>query len=316
MSQLVIETDTIKKGVLYFFAVAGIAIVGCWIGMGIMNYCISEAVQLTTAPSASSATASAPAEVSPVQQYPYVIEFTVLATSFSNGHYQVDTNTGSILYMPDFATWNSMLLHDSYSATIMGVEPNGALDAGTVSRVSLSGTFPTLPQAIQASPYPMALAFTVSSTTITNGNYEVITTTGQTLHLSDYETWNAMFPQDTYSATITGSEDDGSLDASTITPAQVNYPAGTSQVGNVMALPTTWTLQGSQHTGTVSLYPGGTGQATIDSYPTVSFTYVLAADGTEGTASYNLWSIPFAYNPATHVITSPHYPGAELVPAG
>ncbi len=50
MSQLVIETDTIKKGVLYFFAVAGIAIVGCWIGMGIMNYCISEAAQLTSAP--------------------------------------------------------------------------------------------------------------------------------------------------------------------------------------------------------------------------------------------------------------------------
>ncbi|MFZ0005077.1 MAG: hypothetical protein WCC86_04950 [Methanoregula sp.] len=316
MSQLVIETDTIKKGVLYFFAVAGIAIVGCWIGMGIMNYCISEAAQLTSAPVAASATASAPAVASPVQQFPFVIEFTVLSTTFANGHYQVGTTAGNILYVPDYATWNSLWLHDSYSATITGVEPNGVLDAGTVSRVSLSGTFPSLPETIQASPYPKALAFTVSSTTITNGNYDVMTTTGQTLHLPDYATWNALLPQDTYSATITGSEADGSLDASTITPAQVNYPAGTSRVSTAMASPTTWTLQDSQHTGTITLYPGGTGQATIDSYPTVSFTYTLAADGTEGTASYNLWSVPFTYNPATHVITSPHYPGAELVPAG
>jgi hypothetical protein len=316
MSQLVIETDTIKKGVLYFFAVAGIAIVGCCIGMGIVNYCISLPAQLTTAPEAASPTVPAPSVASPVQQYPYVIEFTVLSTTSANGHYEAETTAGSVLYVPDFATWNSLWPQNTYAATITGVEPDGALDAGTVSRASPTITVPASPGGFQVSPYPTAMSFTVLSTTGKNGDYEVVTTTGQILHMPDFATWNALLPGDSYSARITGLEADGSLDASTANPARVNYPARTFPASNGMALPKTWTLQGSVHTGTVTLDPGGTGLATIDNYPTISFTYALAADGTEGTASYRFWSIPFTYYPASRMITSSRYPGAELVPAG
>jgi hypothetical protein len=83
-----------------------------------------------------------------------------------------------------------------------------------------------------------------------------------------------------------------------------------------MALPQTWTLLGLPHTGTITLNPDGTGSATIDHYPTITFPYKMAADGTDGTASYRFWSVPFMYNPITKVITSPNYPGAELVPTG
>ncbi|HVP96807.1 hypothetical protein [Methanoregula sp.] len=318
MSQLVIETDTIKKGVLYFFAVAGIAIIGCWIGMGFVNYCLNEAAELTTAPAVASATDSASTVASPVQQYPYDMEFTVLSTTSANGHYQVETTTGSILYVPDFATWNSLLPQDTYAATITGIEANGALDAGTVSRASSSpATVSAFPGGLQVSPYPMTVGFTVLSATVNNGNYEVITTAGQVLHIPDYSVWNSLWPQETYSATITGIEPDGSLDVSTVnTGSKIYYPPGTNSVIVGMALPETWTLQDSPHTGTITLYPDGTGSARIDSYPTVPFTYDMAADGTDGTASYRVWSVPFTINPATHVITSYRYPGAELVPLG
>jgi hypothetical protein len=318
MSQLVIETDTIKKGVLYFFAIAGIAIIGCLIGMNMINYFISLPAQPTSAPAAAPATAAAAAAASPEQQYPYVMEFTVLSTTSANGHYQVETTAGNILYVPDFTTWNTLWPQATYAASITGVEKNGALDAGTVSRASSSpATGPSFPGGIQASPFPSAITFTVLSSTIRNGIYEVETTAGQILRIPDYLLWNSLWPQETYSATITGVEPDGSLDVSSVNAAsQIKYPPGTNPVIEGMVLPGTWTLRGSMHTGTITLYPDGSGSATVDSYPTISFTYDMAADGTDGTASYRLWSVPFTVNPATHVITSPHYPGAELVPSG
>jgi len=84
-------------------------------------------------------------------------------------------------------------------------------------------------------------------------------------------------------------------------------------VGNAMALPPTWILQNSSHTGTVTLNPDGTGSATIDNYPTISFTYQMASDGVNGVASYWWWTVPFTYDPVNNVIISPNYPGAELV---
>jgi len=143
MSQLVIETDWIKKGVLYFFAIAGIAIVGCWIGMGLVDHYISEEVRQAvasastpeTAPVTVSGTASSTTVALPVQQFPYVIEFTVLSTTIANGHYTVFTTAGQTLYMPDFSSWNSCYPQNTYSATITGVEGNGALDAGAINLI-------------------------------------------------------------------------------------------------------------------------------------------------------------------------------------
>jgi hypothetical protein len=85
-------------------------------------------------------------------------------------------------------------------------------------------------------------------------------------------------------------------------------------VSGAMALPQTWTLQNSSHTGIVTLNPDGTGSAKIDNYPTIFFTYQMASDGTDGTASYWFWSVPFTYNPVNNLITSSNFPGAELVP--
>jgi len=143
MSQLVIETDAIKRGVLYLFAIVGIVIIGCWIGMGIVDHYISEEVQdavasgsaAVAAPVAVPGTASTATVESTVQQYPYVIEFTVLATTISNGHYTVYTTAGQTLYITDFATWNSCYPQNTYSATILGTEANGALDASAVNLI-------------------------------------------------------------------------------------------------------------------------------------------------------------------------------------
>jgi hypothetical protein len=142
MSQLVIETDTIKRGVLYFFAIMGIAIIGCCIGMGIVDHYISleaqqaaASVSTPTAPVTAPVTASAPTVASPVQQYPYVIEFTVLSTTIANGHYSVYTTAGQTLYLQDFATWNSLYPQNTYSATILGTEVNGALDASAANLI-------------------------------------------------------------------------------------------------------------------------------------------------------------------------------------
>ncbi len=328
MSQLVIETDTIKKGALYFFAIVGIAIIGCVMGMNIVDHYSSLQAQQTVAPAAAADTAPAPTVAQAT--YPATLEFTVLSATVSNGHYTVYTTAGQTLYLPDFNSWNSMLPQDSYSATITGAETNGALDVGTVNRASFTVTVPALTGAVQASPYPYATEFTVLSTTMANGYYEVLTTTGQTLYMPDFNSWNSLLPQETYTAIITGEEADGAMDVGTLNGGTVDpdfqgsYPTAayqssypvSSSVSGAMALPRTWTLLGLSHTGTITLNPDGTGSATIDHYPTITFPYKMAADGTDGVASYRFWSVPFRYDPVNDVITSPNYPGAELVPTG
>jgi hypothetical protein len=54
--------------------------------------------------------------------------------------------------------------------------------------------------------YPSVLTFTVLSTTTSTGHYQVLTTAGNILYMPDYTTWNMMYPQSTYTATITGSD--------------------------------------------------------------------------------------------------------------
>jgi len=136
MSQLVIETDAIKKAVLYFFAIAGIAIIGCVLGMNIVDHYSNLQAQQTVAPVVATPT-PAPAPTVAQALYPTVIEFTVLSTTIANGHYTVYTTTGQTVYMPDFYSWNSLLPQNTYSATITGAEANGALDASTVNLISL-----------------------------------------------------------------------------------------------------------------------------------------------------------------------------------
>ncbi|MEN6396229.1 MAG: hypothetical protein ABFC78_07085 [Methanoregula sp.] len=245
MSRLIIETDTIKKGVLYIFAIVGVlAITGMIVTVAVDHYSEQRAHHTVVPASASSATAPAPTVVPtviPASVYPAIIEFTVLSTTVANGHYSVYTTAGQTLYMPDFHSWNSLLPRNTYAATITGAETNGALDVLTLNSLSLV-------------------------------NYQTVT------HPVSYP---------------------------------VSYPAS-----GVKEFPRTWTLRGSSHTGTVTLNPDGTGSARIDSFPTFSFLYTMAADGTHGMASYSFWSVPLTYDPFNTVITSPKYPGAELVPTG
>jgi hypothetical protein len=83
-------------------------------------------------------------------------------------------------------------------------------------------------------------------------------------------------------------------------------------VGSVSALPQNWIIQNSVHTGTIILNGDGTGSATVDSYPTISFTYEIT--DTSITARYWWWSLSGQYDPVQNVITFERFPGAELVP--
>lgn len=83
-------------------------------------------------------------------------------------------------------------------------------------------------------------------------------------------------------------------------------------IGSVSALPQNWMIQNSSHTGTIILNGDGTGSATIDSYPTISFSYEIA--DTTITAHYWWWSLTGQYDPGHNMITFERFPGAELVP--
>jgi hypothetical protein len=103
-------------------------------GMNIVDHYSNLQAQQTVAPVVAT---PAPAPTVAQTMYPTVIEFTVLSTTVTNGHYTVYTTTGQTLYMPDFYSWNSMLPQNTYTATITGAEANGALDASTVNLISL-----------------------------------------------------------------------------------------------------------------------------------------------------------------------------------
>jgi hypothetical protein len=62
-----------------------------------------------------------------------------------------------------------------------------------------------VPTQVQIS-YPTVLTFTALSTTTANGRYQITTTQGQILYISDYTTWNAIELQATYTATIVGMD--------------------------------------------------------------------------------------------------------------
>jgi len=141
MSQLIIETDTIKKVVLYFFAIVGVLAIINMIAMGVVDHNCQQQEQQTIIPATAPVTTPAPTVV-PTSAYPTVIECTVLSTTRANGHYSVYTTTGQTLYMPDFYSWNSLWPQYTYTATITGAETNGALDVDTITLISTPSTNP------------------------------------------------------------------------------------------------------------------------------------------------------------------------------
>jgi hypothetical protein len=142
MSQLIIETDTIKKASLYFFAIVGIAVIVGTMAMGVMTHYSQQAQPVIVAATIPAPATTPMPTVVQTPAYPTVIEFTVLSTTVAGGHYQVITTTGSILYMPDFASWNALWPQNTYVATITGTESNGALDVGTVNLISVPSNYP------------------------------------------------------------------------------------------------------------------------------------------------------------------------------
>ena len=216
MSQIVIDTDTIKKAILYFFAVVGVLAIMSVIVMGAVDHYSMQQAQQTTVPVVASAAVIAPAVTSPAQQYPYVTQFTVLSTTVKNGFYEAVATSGQIFHLPDFNSWNSLWPQNTYTATIIGAEADGALDVGTINRLSVPVTVSALTGGVQASQYPYVIEFTVLSTTVVNGNYEILTTDGRILIITDFTTWNSMYPRDTYTGTIIGEEANGVYDIGTV----------------------------------------------------------------------------------------------------
>ncbi|HNX18046.1 MAG TPA: hypothetical protein PKM50_06945 [Methanoregula sp.] len=286
--------------------------------MSIAGLYSQQQVQHVQVLSAEPVTTSVP-NVVPTPAYPASIEFTVFSTTLADGHYSVYTTTGQTLYLPDFYSWNSLLPHDTYTATITGIETNGALDVGTVYRGFPLVAVSALPGGMPASPYPYIVEFTVMSTGVTNGHYCVRTTAGKKLYLQNYSSWNSLVPGDTYTAIIAGIAVDGVLEIGPVilisdNNSQENTYPESPQKNNVKELPQNWIIRGSSYTGTVTLNPDGTGSAKIDHYPKIWFQYTIPAGGMDGTATSGFWSVPFTYDPVNNVITSPKYPGAELVP--
>jgi hypothetical protein len=216
MSQIVIETGAIKKAILYFFAIVGVLAIVSIIVMGAVNLYNIPHAQQTIVPVSASPTASAPTVTSPAQQYPYVTEFTVLSTTVANGHYEAISTSGQIFNLPDFNSWNSLWPRNTYTATITGTEADGMLDVGTVNRLSSSVTVSALTGGIQTSLSPSVIEFTVLSTTVMNGNYEVLTTDGRILYFTDFDTWNNLYPRNTYTGTVVGEEANGAYDIGTV----------------------------------------------------------------------------------------------------
>jgi hypothetical protein len=145
MSQIIIETDTIKKGILYLFAFVGvIAILGVLV-MGISDRYSLPPAEQTVIPVAEPVATPAPTAVpiaQPTSAYPTIIQFTVLSTTVANGHYSVFTTLGQMLYLPDYYSWNSLWPRSTYVATITGVEATGALDVSTIKLISTPYSYP------------------------------------------------------------------------------------------------------------------------------------------------------------------------------
>jgi len=125
MGQITIDTKHIMEVVVIIFAIIGVAAI---MGMGISGISnhyativvpVQPQVQVTSTPI-------------PVPNYPSVLTFTVLSTTTSNGHYQVTTTAGNILYFSDYTTWQSMILRATYTGTLVGTDGSAYLIGSAV----------------------------------------------------------------------------------------------------------------------------------------------------------------------------------------
>lgn len=92
-------------------------------------------------------------------------------------------------------------------------------DAGKAA-VTIITPVPT-PEPTSAIPtYPSVLTYTVLSTTTASGHYQVTTTAGQILYFNDYYDWNGQEPQNSYTATVTGTSGSAYLISDPILIAQ------------------------------------------------------------------------------------------------
>jgi hypothetical protein len=114
MSEIKISTESIGKALIYtalivviLFAVA----VGCYSAGRLQG---QEAAPIVVPAAAQPVTVATPSS------YPYVLTFTVLSTTTSNGAYEVFTTTGQHLYLQDYYTWDTMYPRDTYTGTITG----------------------------------------------------------------------------------------------------------------------------------------------------------------------------------------------------
>ena len=94
----------------------------------------------------------------------------------------------------------------------------GLSETKTTEIAAIATPVPTV--VATASPYPPAITFTVLSTTTSSGHYQVLTTTGQILYCNNYYSWNGIEPQDSYTATVTGTDGSAYLISNPVMIAQ------------------------------------------------------------------------------------------------
>lgn len=111
MAQITFDTNNILKGMLITFAIVGLVACGVFGASYIRDH-----------PSPNTVTLSDPITDNIASTYPTVLTFTVLSTTTSNGHYQVTTTVGNILYFKDYSSWNTMRPHSIYTVTITGYD--------------------------------------------------------------------------------------------------------------------------------------------------------------------------------------------------
>jgi hypothetical protein len=111
MAQITFNTDSILKLILIILAVCGLIAIGGITVLYIWDH-----------PAPNTVTLSNPITSGISSTYPTVLTFTVLSTTTSNGHYQVLTTVGNVLYCPDYATWNMMQPRSTYTITITGYD--------------------------------------------------------------------------------------------------------------------------------------------------------------------------------------------------
>jgi hypothetical protein len=84
-------------------------------------------------------------------------------------------------------------------------ENNPVGTATTITPVPTLAMTPT-PTPTPSPSYPSVITYTVLSTTMSSGHYQVTTTTGQILYCVDYADWISHDPRDTFTASVTGMD--------------------------------------------------------------------------------------------------------------